>query len=480
MEDRQSHRTLHINLDERKLSVLVHSLFSSWMLAFLFEGQIFYSLVNAYNIDPGNMVFYSTLAIFAGLLLCGMFVKTKKAAKTLFIYSYPCFIAISALFFFPPSLLWIAGILFCAFLAGACVAAWGFYLKSGTPKGERIKTVADMLIISNILMIMLNMTAVHISPHTGLALSMIMLLAAFIFALKLPADQKVTSARTGQNENTTSIAGILLFLCLFITIITINSGLMYQVINPAFTHIEWLTSWYWAVPYIIALFIMRNLSRKANRTYILYVAIAMIGFSFIAFVGLDRSVISYLVINTLMLGAFGIYDLFWWSILGGMLEYHNNPARVLGIGLSANVLGVILGVMIGGTVDPTHTQMINSSLIALAVVCVTLALLPLLHKRLSSLLNDHAYLAVFSKMPVEEQSGHIDRFMKIANLSERESQVALLLLQGKTYKTIAGELFISENTVKYYVKNIYSKFNIQSRAGLIDILNAKKDVTGTK
>ncbi|NLK67835.1 MAG: helix-turn-helix transcriptional regulator [Clostridiaceae bacterium] len=41
-------------------------------------------------------------------------------------------------------------------------------------------------------------------------------------------------------------------------------------------------------------------------------------------------------------------------------------------------------------------------------------------------------------------------------MSERESQVASLLLQGKTYKTIASELTISENTVKYCVKNIYS------------------------
>jgi DNA-binding NarL/FixJ family response regulator len=35
---------------------------------------------------------------------------------------------------------------------------------------------------------------------------------------------------------------------------------------------------------------------------------------------------------------------------------------------------------------------------------------------------------------------------------------------------IAGELSISENTVKYYVKNIYSKYNIQSRAELIIIM----------
>ena len=477
LQDRQSHRRLLKNLDERKLSVLVHSLFSSWMLAFLFEGQIFYSLADVYKIDPENMVFYSVGAIFAGLLLCGMVIKTKKAAKTLFLYSYLFFIAVSVFFFFPPTLLWIIGIIASSFLAGGCVAAWGFYLKSGTPKNERIKTIADMLIISNILMILLNMAAIHISPHIGLAFSMLMLLAAFVFALKLPVLHNLTTFKPIQEENSKSIAGILLFLCLFIAIITINSGLMYQVINPTFAHLEWLTSWYWAIPYIIALFIMRNLSGKANRTYILYVAIAMIGFSFIAFVGLDHSALSYIAVNTLMLGAFGIYDLFWWSILGGMLDFHSNPAKVLGIGLSANVLGVLLGGLLGNTIASTEMQTINSTLLALSVVCVTLALLPLLHKRLSSLLTDHAYLAVFSKMPTQERYSQVDRFMKIANLSERESQVAALLLQGKTYKMIAGELYISENTVKYYVKNIYSKFHIQSRAELVDIMTGKKDVS---
>ena len=40
---------------------------------------------------------------------------------------------------------------------------------------------------------------------------------------------------------------------------------------------------------------------------------------------------------------------------------------------------------------------------------------------------------------------------------------------------IAGELFISENTVKYYVKNIYFKFGIQSRGQLIDLMVERED-----
>jgi DNA-binding CsgD family transcriptional regulator len=474
LADRPQKR-FYINLNERKLSVLVHSLFSAWMLAFLFEGQIFYSLADAYKFNPAGMVFGGVAAIFAGLLLCGLFIKTKKAAKRLFLCSYLFFIAISVVFFFPPSVFWMVGIIAGSFLTGGCVAAWAFYLKSGTPKNERIKTAADMLILSNVLMILCNMAAVHLSPHVALALSMLMLLCAFAFALKLPGDHDAASPTSPERkENPASITNLLVFLCLFIAIITINSGLMYQVINPAFAHLEWLTSWYWALPYIAALFVMRNLPRRMNRTYILYVAIAMIGLSFVGFMGLGRGAASYLAINTLMLGAFGVYDLFWWSILGEMLELHKNPAKILGMGLSANVMGVLLGGLIGNAVISSNIHSPNPTLLALAVVCVTLVLLPPLHKHLSSLLKGHAYLSEFSELPKQEQTGQIERAARFGNLSERESQVASLLLQGKTYRTIAGELTISENTVKYYVKSIYSKFGIQSRAELIDIIQKRR------
>ena len=477
MAERARRGILPIHLNERNLSVLFQALFSSWLLAFLFEGQILYALADSHGLSSGVMVFGGIAAIFAGSFSCGFFIKTKKAAKRLFLCSYPFFIAISVFFFFPPSIFWNIAIIASSFLAGGCVAAWGFYLKSGTPKTERIKTVADMLIVSNVLMILLNMAAIHLSPQIGLALSMLMLLGAFACALKLPTDDGAASlASSGQTEKPISITGILIFLCLFIAIITINSGLMYQVVNPAFAHLEWLTSWYWAIPYVAALFVMRNLPRKINRTYILYVAIAMIGLSFIGFMSLGRSAASYLAVNTLMLGACGVYDLFWWSILGEMLDFHKNPAKIFGIGLSANLLGILLGGLIGNVSTPADIGSPAPTLLALAVVCVTLALLPPLHKRLSSLLKDHAYLAAFSEMSAQEQTSQVNRAARFENLSERESQVASLLLQGKTYRTIAGELFISENTVKYYVKNIYSKFNIQSRAELIDSILQKENM----
>jgi len=48
-------------------------------------------------------------------------------------------------------------------------------------------------------------------------------------------------------------------------------------------------------------------------------------------------------------------------------------------------------------------------------------------------------------------------------LSRREKEVATLLLQGKSNKQIALALSISESTVEFHLKNIYTKLGVDSR-----------------
>ena len=50
-------------------------------------------------------------------------------------------------------------------------------------------------------------------------------------------------------------------------------------------------------------------------------------------------------------------------------------------------------------------------------------------------------------------------------LSEREKEVLVHIGRGRTNQQIADELFISENTVKKHVNSIYSKIEIDNRAG---------------
>jgi DNA-binding CsgD family transcriptional regulator len=52
-------------------------------------------------------------------------------------------------------------------------------------------------------------------------------------------------------------------------------------------------------------------------------------------------------------------------------------------------------------------------------------------------------------------------------LSSREREVANLLLEGKSNKLIASSLGISESTVEFHLKNIYTKFQVASRMELV-------------
>lgn len=455
-------------INNRRLFVMVFSLFFAWFLAFPFEGRILYALSNYYDISAYQFVFATMAAYLAGLISCGFFVKTIQTSKKLILFSLVICIIASCVFLFPPTFLWLAALVASSFLTGGCMAAWGFYFKGCKPIDERIKTMADGLIYSNILMILINILTVHIGVHTGLAFAVLLLILAFVFALRLPLQDEAKSDVSDHNRSQISINKPIAFLCLFIAVVSINTGLMYQVQTPAFVHLEWLTSWYCSIPYIIALYVMRNLPYRVNRSYILYVAIAMIGFSYISFLALDRSWTSYLIVDTLMLGASAMYVLFWWSILAEMLDLKINPSLVMGIGLSANVLGVLFGGVIGNVIFSVNGQSQAPSLIALAVVCIILVMLPPLHKCLTDVLKNHIYLSAVSELPDQDQSFLVNDYAFMEKLTERESEIIALLIKGKTYRMIAGELHVSENTVKTHVKNIYSKAGVQSRTELIN------------
>lgn len=201
----------------------------------------------------------------------------------------------------------------------------------------------------------------------------------------LARDKKV------QVQNTKKYRKAQVFLYIFISLIAITSGLMYSVINPAFSHHKVLSSLYWAIPYILAIYILIRSKNKVNKAYTLYLAILLIGLSFLLFIILDRSWLSYILVNTLMMSGFGVCDLFWWSIIGELLDYVKNPAKIFGRSLSANLLGIFIGSAIGTKFISIY-EGINSSLLALTLVFVILIILPFLNKSLSLIIKDHIFL----------------------------------------------------------------------------------------
>jgi DNA-binding NarL/FixJ family response regulator len=51
----------------------------------------------------------------------------------------------------------------------------------------------------------------------------------------------------------------------------------------------------------------------------------------------------------------------------------------------------------------------------------------------------------------------------LKDLTPRELEILRLIIEGKTNKTIATEIYISEKTVEFHLDHIYSKIGARTR-----------------
>jgi len=68
----------------------------------------------------------------------------------------------------------------------------------------------------------------------------------------------------------------------------------------------------------------------------------------------------------------------------------------------------------------------------------------------------------------------LNRFFSKYNISKREQEILLLILNGDSKKSIEEKLFISAHTVKNHIYNIYRKLGIKNRVQLVNMVQASK------
>jgi DNA-binding CsgD family transcriptional regulator len=64
-------------------------------------------------------------------------------------------------------------------------------------------------------------------------------------------------------------------------------------------------------------------------------------------------------------------------------------------------------------------------------------------------------------------SKKLDEASAGATLSVRECQIAVLVSRGKGTKQIAGDLHISEHTVRSYMRRIFLKLGVSNRPAMV-------------
>jgi len=89
---------------------------------------------------------------------------------------------------------------------------------------------------------------------------------------------------------------------------------------------------------------------------------------------------------------------------------------------------------------------------------------------------------VASEQGIASLGRAVRRVVDIKSLSRREAQVALCCAQGLTNAEIGARLQVSEQTVKFHLRNIFVKFGVKRRAELVSRLfrDSEAGEMGTK
>lgn len=77
-------------------------------------------------------------------------------------------------------------------------------------------------------------------------------------------------------------------------------------------------------------------------------------------------------------------------------------------------------------------------------------------------------VSAFKGLPVQEAAIPVTQPGDIAVLSRREKEILEWLAQGKIYKEIGAELFISAETVRKHVYHIYEKLHVNNRVEAVN------------
>lgn len=440
------------------------SIVFGWVMSLPYEGPVMYALAGERGI---NGVLLNTLTVFFhfGGLFCGRYIaKDIISAKKTILICIGSSIILSLFIPFVPVEAWTYIIPLVSFLTGIVISVNGHLIKGYIPSELRTKAVADILIYGNVVLIGAHIFANNTTPIISFIVIEGFLVVAFIISYKIDTNENLVRQPIIET-NIESIFKTYWIFFLFIFVITINSGIMFQVIYPYFGEFEILTSIYTNVPYIIAIYFLSR-HHKENKFYFLYIGLALWGITFILFANLGHTALSFILICSVMLFAAGIFDFFWWSIMANNFDNIKNPSSLFGLGLSINVLGVWVGGLIGNYLTSIGVDKQGLSYIGMFVVILSMLIVLPLNSKLSNLIENNEFLVKLSYVEKKEINSFVEEAKTI--LSNREQEVFDLLISGKTDAQISNELYISPNTIKTHNRNIYKKLNVSNRIELIE------------
>ncbi len=202
------------------------------------------------------------------------------------------------------------------------------------------------------------------------------------------------------------------------------------------------------------------------------------------------SLVSILGIQSVWLGAFSsagtvVMDLMVWCSLICIVHKSGHSAlHVFGIGYSSAALGSTVGWALGAqlyaiAVTPQELAVVDSLVFAIVIFS---ALFILNQRDLRTMTAPNHKVGddevdgvdADARRDVSVRPRFTLRCRALAQehgLSSREAEVMLLMAKGKDAQAIAEELFVSYNTARTHIRNVYGKCGVHNRHDFIELID---------
>ena len=177
------------------------------------------------------------------------------------------------------------------------------------------------------------------------------------------------------------------------------------------------------------------------------------------------SLVSFARFVVLMLMALAAADI---SVSEGI-----HPFVVYGSARAAYDLSICIWTLVVGRVlDGIGGVAISLNVLFFGVSCLLFVLMNRGIRTFGQMADEPGGWSEPSALPSDTQAVVRAEVARNAGLTERETQVFLLLCDGRGKAHIAQALDIAENTVRHHCKSVYTKLGVHTREELIDLVEA--------
>jgi len=451
--------------------VISYGAFLGWLLSFPYNGPVLRAISAAANtaVEPLSLIYTFVPVLF--LFVFFIYNPKENHLKTIMILCiFVCLTGTLIIFLSKPHW-WY----FTLGIMGICsviyIITWSSYYTRQIPINKKIKIMALVIIVGNIIYYLINIGLEYFTFNT------ILFILTGVLSLSLWASYnlKVDNPIEIHFESEPFPTKLILTVCLFLFIIKLNGGIAIYVIYPSYKELYGsLSAYYGMLPYILVLLVLYCFSNKIPRMQYVYFGTSLMGMAYLSYGIMQNSILGYFLTETLLQMGWVLLHLFWWTFLGEFASIYGRPLKICSFAFFANLLAVFCGGVLGIYIlKETDNYYFACSSYAFIVIFVSFLIVPWLSKRIEE--------DFFRKLNTDISGETIDnknRFIidKLTNLegasslTPREMQIAEILLQGYTNNEIAQKLHISENTMKIHARNIYSKMHVSNKRELLQLL----------